>query len=58
MIKVILAEVRRKFRVDRKGAAMVEYALLAGLIAVVALGAVGILGNDISAKFTSIAGNI
>ncbi|MGI4797445.1 MAG: Flp family type IVb pilin [Janthinobacterium lividum] len=39
---------------NKKGAAMVEYALLAALIAVVAIAAVTTLGTTISAKFTAI----
>ncbi len=39
---------------NKKGAAMVEYALLAALIAVVAVTAVTTLGTQISAKFTAI----
>ena len=39
---------------NKKGAAMVEYALLAALIAVVAVTAVTTLGSTISAKFTAI----
>lgn len=37
-----------------EGAAMVEYALLVALIAVVALLAIGFLGEKVSAKFQSV----
>ena len=40
---------------DDEGAAMVEYALLVGLIAIVALGAVQLLGGSVSGIFTTIA---
>lgn len=38
-----------------KGASAVEYALIAGLIAVVIIGAVTLLGGNINTTFTSIA---
>lgn len=40
---------------SKKGAAMVEYALLAGLIAVVAISALTTLGTSINTKLDSIA---
>ncbi len=40
---------------SKRGAAMVEYALLAALIAVVAIGTLTTLGTTISGKFTSIS---
>lgn len=40
---------------SKKGAAMVEYALLAGLIAVVAVTTLTGLGTTISGKFTAIS---
>lgn len=43
---------------NKKGAAMVEYALLAALIAVVAVTALTTIGTNISTKFSSIAGSI
>lgn len=43
---------------NKKGAAMVEYALLAALIAVVAVTALTTIGSNISTKFSSIAGSI
>lgn len=39
---------------SKRGAAMVEYALLAGLVAVVAIAGLTTLGTDVSAKFTAI----
>jgi pilus assembly protein Flp/PilA len=41
-------------RQDEKGASLVEYALLVGLIAVVCIGAVSFLGGAASSKFSSI----
>lgn len=43
---------------DKRGAAMVEYALLAGLIAVVAIAALNSLGSSISGSFNSIANKV
>jgi pilus assembly protein Flp/PilA len=40
---------------EEKGATMVEYALMVALIAVVAVGAVTILGGNVSTEFTKIA---
>ena len=39
---------------DEKGAALVEYGLLVGLIAVVCIAAVTALGNEINDAFTTI----
>lgn len=38
-----------------RGATMVEYALMVALVAVVAIGAVTLLGSSVSEIFTSIA---
>jgi pilus assembly protein Flp/PilA len=43
---------------SEKGAALVEYALLLALIAVVCIVAIGVLGRSSSSKFSSIAGEI
>ncbi len=43
---------------NKKGAAMVEYALLVGLIAVAAVLTLTTLGTTIAGKFTSITGSI
>lgn len=39
---------------SEKGASAVEYALIAGLIAVVIIGAVTLVGTDLTATFTKI----
>lgn len=51
ILKVLTAA--RLFR-DQRGATMIEYALLAALIAVAAIVALGALGDGLSAIFTSI----
>lgn len=43
---------------NNKGAGMAEYALLIALIAVVCIGAIQLLGGNISATFTTVAGAI
>ncbi len=40
---------------SRKGVAMIEYALLAALIALALAGVIGVLGGDISNVFTGIS---
>jgi pilus assembly protein Flp/PilA len=47
-----------RFRRDDRGAAMVEYALLVALIAVVAVAAVTLLGQDVSSAFSVIASDV
>lgn len=43
---------------DKKGVTMVEYGLMAALIAVVCIGAVTTLGTDLSTKFGTIASSV
>ena len=43
---------------DRDGATAIEYGLLAGLIAVAIVLAVTLVGTDLSALFTGIAGDL
>ena len=43
---------------SEKGASMLEYALLAALIAVVAIGAVTLLGGKVASKFSTVASTI
>jgi pilus assembly protein Flp/PilA len=44
-----------QLRQDEKGAALVEYGLLVGLIAVICVVAVTLLGQEISTAFSNIA---
>jgi pilus assembly protein Flp/PilA len=44
-----------RFRRDEEGAALVEYGMLVGLIAVICIAAVTTLGQEISTAFSSIA---
>lgn len=47
-----------KFGDDERGASLVEYALLLALIAVVAIGALVILGNKVNNTLTNVGQNI
>lgn len=44
-----------KFFKDRRGATAIEYAVIAGLIAVVIITAVTLVGTDLSATFGAIS---
>jgi pilus assembly protein Flp/PilA len=43
---------------DEKGATAIEYGLIAGLIAVVIITAVGLVGTDLQGMFDHIAGEL
>ena len=43
---------------DDKGASMVEYALLVVLIAIIALVAISIAGQNVSKAFSTVAGSL
>ena len=43
------------FRRDERGAALVEYGMLVGLIAVICVAAVTLLGTEISTAFSTVA---
>jgi len=47
-----------RFLKDESGATAIEYGLIAALIAVVIISGVTLLGNNLNAKFTSIAGKV
>ncbi len=44
-----------RFRREQSGATAIEYGLIAGLISVVIIGAISLVGTNLSAKFTAIA---
>jgi pilus assembly protein Flp/PilA len=48
----------KRFIKDEEGVTAIEYALIASLIAVAIIGAVTLVGSDLSAKLTSIAGSL
>jgi pilus assembly protein Flp/PilA len=43
---------------EEEGATIIEYVLLAALIAVVAVGAITALGNKVSTQYTNVAGKV
>jgi len=47
-----------RFAADQSGATAIEYGLIAGLIAVVIIGAVTSLGKNIANKFNAVANNL
>lgn len=50
----VVANAVRSVTADKKGAALVEYGLLVGLIAVIAVAAITTLGTTIAGYFTAI----
>ena len=54
MLQSRLTPLLARFRRDDDGAAMVEYGLLVGLIALVVALAAGVLGSDISTMFAAV----
>ena len=53
-----MTKIFKNFVKDEAGATLIEYALLATLIAVAAIVAMQTLGKDISNQFTAIGGSI
>jgi pilus assembly protein Flp/PilA len=47
-----------RFRRDDEGAALVEYGMLVGLIAVICVAAVTLLGQEVSTAFSNIAASL
>ena len=43
---------------DQSGATAIEYGLIAALIAVVIIGALGLVGTNLSTTFNSVAGSV
>ncbi len=52
---LLISKKIKSFKRDVKGVTMLEYGIIAALIAAVCIGAIQTLGTDINAKFTSIA---
>ncbi len=48
----------RSFWKDESGVTAIEYGLIAGLIAVVIIGAVTTVGKNVSNKFNAVANNL
>ncbi len=58
MIKYFQTWMRARFGTTERGAALVEYALLLALIAVVCIVALGILGGGAASKFSNVGSKI
>lgn len=58
MIQAYVAALIDRFRRDEEGAALVEYGILVGLIAVICIAAVTIVGTQVSAAFSKVASQI
>jgi pilus assembly protein Flp/PilA len=56
--RVLLRGLRSSWASDEQGQTFVEYALLLGFIAIVALVAVQLLGTNVSSLFNSVATNL
>jgi pilus assembly protein Flp/PilA len=54
LLHVYILELIDRFRRDERGAALVEYGILVGLIAVLCIAAVAIVGTQVSAAFSFI----
>ena len=48
----------KQFLKSEEGVTAIEYALIAALVAAAIIGAVSLLGTNISTEFTSIAGKV
>jgi len=53
-----MRKILNRFRQNEEGAALVEYGLLVGLIAVICVAAVTLLGQDVSSAFSTIAAKL
>ena len=53
-----IMNITKKLAKDEDGAVLVEYALLVALIALAAIGAITLLGTNITALFNHIAGEL
>lgn len=55
---ILMSRLINRFRCDEEGAALAEYGMLIGLIAVVCIAAVSLLGSDISSVFSTVASKL
>ena len=53
-----MSKIVARFVKDESGATAIEYGLIAALIAVAAISAMGTLGNNLSATFTEVSGSL
>jgi pilus assembly protein Flp/PilA len=57
-VRTAIALKLHDLKVDRRAVTAIEYALIAALIAVVIIGAVTTLGNNVSKTFNTVAGEL
>ena len=57
-LQTYVLQLINRFRRDDEGAALVEYGMLVGLIAVICVVAVTTLGTEVSAAFSKIASSL
>jgi pilus assembly protein Flp/PilA len=55
MMEASMSNFFSRFLKDESGATAIEYGLIAALISVVIIGAVGLIGQDLNTAFTAIA---
>lgn len=55
LLHIHILQLLNRFRRDDQGAALVEYGILVGLIAVICIAAVVIVGTQVSTAFSKIA---
>jgi pilus assembly protein Flp/PilA len=55
LLHIHMLQLLNRFRRDEEGAALVEYGILVGLIAVICIAAVAIVGTQVSLAFSKIA---
>jgi pilus assembly protein Flp/PilA len=58
LLNIHLFQLLNRFRRDERGAALVEYGLLVGLIAVICVVAVTAVGTDVSSLFSAVASDL
>lgn len=58
IVQIYLLQLISRFRRDEEGAALVEYGMLVGLIAVICVAAVTLLGHEVSGAFSVIAADL
>lgn len=54
----VMIQYMKQLSSDKSGATAIEYGLIAALIAVIIIGAVSIVGTDLSNMFNTISGSI
>ena len=54
----VVQHLRARFGRDDLGASLVEYALLLALIALVCIGAMQLLGNDVTTRLSAVGGSL